>query len=279
MTLTMRVEADGLPFEVLPALSLPKLDGVDVYPDKAVTGTRDNGATLVGRREQSFAVVPNRVGDLVIPEVTLRWWNVQSDQLETARIPERSLKVLPAAGAVTAAVPPASVATTGGAVASDSPASPARPAAVERGRWFAIALASAALWLLTIVVFGIWWVRRRRKNEAKSAAPVGHRNLRQDFIAATGNDDIARQEHALLAWAQSERAGIRSLGDLAAALASDSQKLAIATLQRARFADIAGVKASGAALASAFDRGFAWRIDDHSGGATVLPPLYPSSRR
>jgi hypothetical protein len=276
VTLTMRVEADGLPFEVLPALSLPKIDGVDVYPDKAVTGTRDNGASLVGRREQSFAVVPNRAGDLVIPEVTLRWWNVQSNQLETARIPERSLKVLPAAGAVSAAVPPASAATT--AVPSDSSASPARPAVAEHGRWFAIALASAALWLLTIVAFAIWWLRRRG-SETKSVPPVGNRGLRQGFIAATGTDDIARQEHALLAWAQSERPGIRSLGDLATALASDSQKLAILALQRARFADVAGVKASGAALAGAFDRGFVWRADDHAGDAPVLPPLYPSARR
>jgi BatD DUF11 like domain len=275
LTLTMRVQADGLPFEVLPALTLPKLEGVDVYPDKAVTGTRDDGASLVGRREQSFAVVPNRAGNLLIPEITLRWWNVQSNQAETARIPEHTIKVLPATGAIVATSPP--VVSPGEVAPTASSIAPA--STQEHGRWYVVALASGLLWALTIVGFGIWLLRRRRQARPAASAPAGHRSLRQAFIEAARSQDVARQEHALLAWARFERAGIRSLGDLAGALASDLQKNAIATLQRARFTMAGGEKISGDALAAAFDKGFVWHAEDSGDDASVLPPLYPSARR
>ena len=58
LNLTMTLQATGLPFEALPALSLPPIDGAKAYPDKPVTGTRQDGPWLVGRRQQAFAIVP-----------------------------------------------------------------------------------------------------------------------------------------------------------------------------------------------------------------------------
>ena len=91
MTLTMRLDAVGMPFEALPALSLPKIDGAAVYPDKAVTGGGTSGAWVTGRRQQGFAVVPTRSGTLHIPETTLHWWNVVTDKAEVATLPARAI--------------------------------------------------------------------------------------------------------------------------------------------------------------------------------------------
>ena len=99
LNLTMTLQATGLPFEALPALSLPALDGATVYPDKPVTGTHNDGPWVVGRRQQAFAVVPERAGTLTLPATTVKWWNVLTDKMEVAQIPARSVTVLPAVGA------------------------------------------------------------------------------------------------------------------------------------------------------------------------------------
>ncbi|HUX24778.1 MAG TPA: BatD family protein, partial [Burkholderiales bacterium] len=81
----------------LPARQLSlTLDGATVYPDKPVTGTRDAGPWLVGHRQQAFAIVPERAGTLTVPAITLKWWNVLTDQMEVAQIPAHSVTVLPA---------------------------------------------------------------------------------------------------------------------------------------------------------------------------------------
>ena len=87
LTVTVREGATGLPASGLPEPTLPDLPGADVYPDKTDDVTRNNGQWITGSRTRRFAIVPNKPGPLVIPPMTLRWWNVVKDRAETARIP------------------------------------------------------------------------------------------------------------------------------------------------------------------------------------------------
>jgi hypothetical protein len=77
----------------------------------------------------------------------------------------------------------------------------------------------------------------------------------------------------LLAWAQSQRPSIRSLGDLDAALDSPVQHDAIVALQRACYA-AADEPADRDRLAAAFVGGLRWRRHA-STDPSPLPPLYP----
>ncbi|WP_346949009.1 BatD family protein [Dyella sp.] len=267
LNLTMTVQATGLPYESLPALSLPRIDGATVYPDKPVNGTRVDGAWLSGRRQQSFAVVPGKPGELVIPATTLTWWNTQTDKAEVATIPEHRYTVLPAAGA------PATAASAAAPEATEAPVAVATSADATPWRW--IALGSIGLWLLTLL--GWWALRRATPAQRKPAAeaPASDRQRRAAFLAAARGNDAAAQAHSLLAWAQTERPGLVNLGALAAALASAPQREAIATLQKRLYATD-GAALSGEALAAAFRDGFQWHAAapppaDPSG----LPPLYP----
>jgi len=65
---------------------------------------------------------------------------------------------------------------------------------------------------------------------------------------------------------------IRSLGALSTALAPGSQPVAIAGLQRARFA---GGTLDRSALRTAFAKGFVWKSVGAAGDTPGLPPLYP----
>ncbi|HEY4146225.1 BatD family protein [Pinirhizobacter sp.] len=281
LTLNLTLEATGLPFEVLPSLSLPALDGADVYPDKASTGTRDDGTSLIGRRSQAFAVVPTRAGTLSIPEITLHWWNTRKRAMETASVPAARIEVsgapgapVPATGSSTGAV----AAAPGVAAASDGRAPAAAPLAGRDtisavSRWKAITAALALVWLVTLVLAAWLWRRRGRTPRAgrldTGPAMAGHKG----FLAAVTAGDAAGIGQALLRWARETRPSVRNLGELSVALGSKPQREAIEGLQRARFAP-GEVTLDAQALRHAFESGFAWArrvapVHDE------LPPLYP----
>jgi len=274
LNLMMSVQATGLPYEALPALSLPALDGATVYPDKPVNATHVDGQWLVGRRQQGFAIVPNRPGTLTIPETTLTWWNVVTDKPEVARLPAQTFTVLPATGAAASQAPIA-------AQPSRAPEITAAPSAATASAtpWRWIALGSVGLWLVSMAAW--WWQRRSRlgatpEAPAPAASPA---KLRAAFLGAARSSDEVAQVSALLKWARAERPAIQNLGELSQALASDRQREAIAALQRKRYA---GQEESGLGdrLASAFRDGFDWRSDGNgTSNGSPLPPLYPFNVR
>jgi hypothetical protein len=277
LDLAMTLQATGLPYEALPALSLPELKGATVYPDKPVTGTRNDGQWLIGRRQQNFAVVPGQAGTLTIPAITLKWWNVQSGRVEEARIPAHALTVLPAAGGSAAPAASAPAATT----SAPMPVANTVAAKAVAGRvpaWRVLVLVGAGVLLLGGAL-AAWWVWHRRARpgaRATSSASPSSRALRLAFLAAARGSDVAAQSHALLAWARAERPGLTGLGALAEALASAAQREAIEALQRRRFAaDASGPSPD---LASAFRHGFQWR-EAPPGEESPLPPLYPFKLR
>lgn len=274
LNLSLTVRATGLAADALPLPTLPALDGATVYPDKSADTTGNSGPWLLGARQRAFAVVPERAGKLVIPALRVRWWNVLTNRAEVAQLPARELTVLPAAGAAgTPAMPTAGSAAADTHVpASDAPQSRALP-------WRWIALGSLVLWLGSVLA---WWLlrRRRRASAVTESMPADSiRALRQAFQEAARGADAAAQVHALLAWARAERPRLRDLGDLASALADPAQQAAIAALQRRRYAAADDDRdRAGPALASAFRRGFVWRVDEHA-PPPVVPPLYPFKLR
>jgi BatD DUF11 like domain len=275
ITLTMRLDAVGMPFEALPALSLPRIDGADVYPDKAVTGGGSSGAWITGRRQQGFAVVPTRSGTLHIPETTLRWWNVVTDKPEVATVPAHDIEVASGGGATPPPVSGASVAQPSAAASISAATSLAPTASSTPWRW--LFLAAVLLWLATIAAW-LFFGRRRgpATAAANAAAPVSHEPVRErparDAFLSSTSVDAGTLDGLLLAWAQAVRPSIRGTGALSEALAGEDQRAAIVMLQRARFA---GGAVDPVVLKAAFKRGFEWSILPDGKDPSGLPPLYP----
>ena len=272
LNLTMTLQATGLSQDALPALSLPPLDGATVYPDKPVAGDRSDGGWIVGRRQQAFAIVPERAGTLTIPATTLKWWNVLTDRMQVAQIPAHSLIVLPAIGAATTAAPGTPPSPVVGPASAGAPAMAAAPSSAP---WRWLALGSLGLWLLSMLG---WWLWRRRATrrpvETAASESASARQSRLAFLAAARGDDAALQLRSLLAWAHAERPAIRHAGELLQALGDERQRAAIAALQQRQYASApeGGVDID---LADLFKRGFRWRDDAGVEADGDLPPLYP----
>ena len=280
LTRTIRMQAQGLAFEQLPELELAAPPGADVYPDKADTRTRDDGEWLYGERVRKFAFVPTRPGTLTIPGMTLRWWDTLDDREQVAELPARTVEVLPAGGTADTA-PATQDETTSTATPSPSPA--ALPANAQEPLslrlWQGLAVVGLALWLVTLA---LWWRARRgtlRATPMQAAVDAAATRPRAAFLRACALGELAGAERALVAWARSERASLRNLGELAAQLDADAQREALAALQRARYA---GEASAGVAskLEQAFKPGFSWTPVAHAATrASALPALYPEQRR
>lgn len=280
ITRTIRMQAQGLGYEQLPELQLAAPEGAEMYPDKADTRTRDDGEWLYGERVRKFAFVPDRPGTLELPGLSVTWWDTAHDRLETAELPARTIKVLPAAGS------PARAAPAAGNAAAPTPASVnGLPSAISAfgeasrvGLWKGIAAIGFVLWLATLLA---WWGSRRVAG-VPSPASVRASNVdattqRAAFLRACSLGDLSGAERALVAWARNERADVRNLGELAARVADDAQRTATSALQRARYA---GESTDGIVtrLQQAFRNGIAWSdaAQRAASAAGPLPPLYPT---
>ena len=283
LTLTLRLEAQGLGFEQLPKLELPKMDGADIYPDKPVTQDKDDGQWLYGVRERKFAIVPNRAGPLALPPISLAWWDTAHDRAETAQLPAITLDVRPAAASAAPAPPPVvqSAPSTQPRMAIESNAAPG-PIAMIMGElrlWRTVALVALALWAVTLAVWIIWILaqRWRRARPASALTAADATPARRAFADACKRDDLPAAARALLAWARQTRPELRNLGELRQAVSESAQAAAIAGLERACFGANSGGEVSATELARRFAHGPALATTPGLVvPATSLPELYPS---
>ena len=287
LTLTLHLKAQGLGFEQLPELKLPKIDGADIYPDKETTQNRDDGDWQFGERARKVAIVPNRPGSLTLPALSLAWWDTQHDRAASADLPALTLNVAPAvAGAAPANVQNA----TNAANATNAPSptavvtAPVLDASTngELRAWRMLALVALGLWVLTVAGGWAWLLRQRRRTASAPLAAlpvnVSSVNARKAFNGACARDDARAAARALLAWARAEGSMARTLGDLARALGDDAQRAALSEFERGLYgADIAS--GSSERLAAAFRDGLVFACGPATASVSPLPPLYPFAVR
>lgn len=271
LTITLTIVAQGLGFEQLPELALPPIDGAEIYPDKSVTRSRENGGWIIGERSRKFAIVPTRAGTLRIPPASLDWWDTAADAAAKAQTREITIEV---AQAVPGAAPAATAPAAGGAGAA---AAIPGEADLLIAFWRFVALFAVGLWLLTLA---IWFVSRRRaRGGAKPAVEtaVVFSPTRRSFEQAVASGDVAAAAQRLLAWARSEGLRAAHLGELAAQLDSAAQRDAIAQLQAALYGGTDGAVPP-PDLATHFAAGFSRvpRVAANEDGS-VLPPLWSRS--
>jgi hypothetical protein len=281
ITLTASLQAQGLGFEQLPELGLPKLEGAEMYPDKPTTRTRDDGTWLFGEAERKFAIVATRPGTLHLPEQRLSWWNTAKDAPETIVIPARDIDVQAAAGggaAPAAASPPTVSAGTPSSAARTDGALPSSLASTQSLAWRMVALGLLVLWLATLAAW-FWSARRTAPSgpasmPAAPAAAPSARAAKAAFERAVAAADASAIARTLLAWAAAEGHGVAHLGALAAQLDDAAQRNALRALERARFGD--GAAPDAAVLRKTFAGGLRWlRETPHPREGSPLPPLYP----
>lgn len=266
VTRTLTLQANGLGSSQLPEIGAGVPNGIRQYPDQPVLEDRVGDTGLVGSRQEKVALIPSSAGTLTLPAVEIPWWNTRTDRLEHARLPERTIEVVAAAGA------PAAPAPAPQASDIDAPApQPPPPGSATIWPWLSAGLAAG--WLLTVLA---WWLTRRRAREpaAQRVRPPSERRLVAGIRAACDGDDAEAARDAMLAWADHHWPGSRvhSLGELAARVGGDLQR-ALHELGRHLYGGGDGAW-RGASLRAAFDAHVRRRTARPARREPELEPLY-----
>lgn len=204
ITRTLTVRADGATVGLLPELApqtSPPAGDIKRYPDQPLLNEEKLANGLASARQEKIALIPAHSGTYRLPPVEIPWWNTRTERMEVARLPERTLTVLPGADAPETAPPAPGPEPRAAAARPESP--PPRDPQSAAGIWFWLALLFGLGWLGTAAA---WWFSRNRR---QAPAPVprasddsGAKRRAADALktACLKNDAVGARQ-ALLDWA------------------------------------------------------------------------------
>lgn len=173
ITRTITLTAAGLVEEQLPEIMGMYPPDFKIYPDQASTTTVDKGTVLFAQKIQSEAIIPNRVGKFVLGEVLVPWFNVVTKQTEYAKLPARSVEVLPPSKDAVSNIEPISpINQKPAAIAPSEPPLLGTNISSDEFRidWLHISL--FALWLVSLSIFGVIIITNKRNDGAQQVSPV-----------------------------------------------------------------------------------------------------------
>jgi hypothetical protein len=168
ITRTITLTAAGLVEEQLPEIMGMYPPDFKTYPDQASTTTVDKGTVLFAQKVQSEAIIPNRVGTFVLGEVVVPWFNVVTKQTEYAKLPARSVEVLPPSKDAVSNIEPISAVNQKPFASEASESAPLTTNTVStefRIDWLHITL--FAVWMASLIIFGVIIVGNKPRDEDK----------------------------------------------------------------------------------------------------------------
>ncbi len=220
VTRTLTLTARGLTASQLPEMQELLPDGFRQYPDQPELENRKTAEGITGVRQQKNAIIPARPGEYTLPEISLPWWNTETQALEYAVLPERRAQVTAAAPDAAIDTPlfpaPDMDAQVREQAAPETGEISAAPTDASRGisiwQWLTCILAVA--WLATLV-----YILKNRNSSRAESHPTQTENVgetRKALERACRDDDPERAKTALLQWARIRPQGspASSLGDL-----------------------------------------------------------------
>ena len=236
VTRTITIQAKGLTGEQLPEIPQAENGRVKVYPDQPSITTAFDGSWAVGKREQKLAFVPTQPGNVVLPEIRIRWWNLDTRKPEEAVLLARTLSIHRANASQSSTQ--SDVKETVDWKDAQSPTSthtimPVTQSGVEesldRKPWPVMTGLFFALWVLTAAG---WWINHRKLkvqqnsvHEEKKRAQESIRSIRASVKQACMQNEPKQAREALLKWASVtwEDSTPRNLGSVAKRFAKTKQ--------------------------------------------------------
>ena len=194
-TRTLTLTARGLQGSQLPPLSSVQ-GAIDIpelrfYPDQESIDQTELAEGLQGQRVQSEALVARSGGTWTLPEIRVPWWNIETDRLEFATLPAKSVVVTSIQSADQTYDPTITSNTA--------------PAGTTLPLWLWVV--SAAGWLVSLALGTLLWFSRRQtagQSPALAGVAAKYGSVRQalvDVRKAVEQHDATLLRKAILQWA------------------------------------------------------------------------------
>ena len=287
LTRTITISAKGLTGAQIQPLSLEPSSDYKVYPDQAQLNDQVAVDGVTGIRRESFALVPNRQGEIVLPKITVRWWDTVNQRMQTATLDAIRLDVSPApensSTALGSNLAPINMADISPASTQSTDQQPLLGSAgSSRLIQFSLALNALLLGLVAALL-----LKRPKPTTHKRANNTQTNSLRlklkQQIKAieiAAGKKDLAAVREAILAWGRCAfpEAKIKTLDEIAQLCSHSAEpqlweqfKLLDQNLYNRKSSEKADIKLL-VALLKSLDTPVAKRKTSTNG----LKPLYPT---
>jgi hypothetical protein len=199
ITRTVIVDAVGLEENMIVEPTWPEVADVRIYPDQPQGITRDDGRWVLGHKEFRYAVVPEKEGELVLPELRVEWWDTRSNRQQTAKLEAHTVYVRPPKRVPAADREPAEA-----RAGPSAPQTAAAPDSRDETRyWRFLASLFALLWIVTLLA--AWRLRGSRPGatgpaRAESALPAEEAGLLGELKRACERGNTQRARRALQTW-------------------------------------------------------------------------------
>ena len=96
LTRNVVLRASGVTDSQLPEINLPAIEGASLYAEEPERKLGANQQGVVSELTIKWAVIPQRVGEIVLPAVSMDWFNTSTGRVETAVLPAETITVGPA---------------------------------------------------------------------------------------------------------------------------------------------------------------------------------------
>jgi hypothetical protein len=223
LTRTLTLTAKGTTVGQLPQLQQATgSDDLKSYPDQPKTEEQKSSQGIVAVREEKIAIIPSKAGTYTLPPLEIPWFNVKTQQIETAKLPAVTV-VATGVGKVAETNIPAPVDKTVENVV-DKQAVINSPIAINANSspenhylWQGLAAFFALGWLVT----GILLLRKKsglvepqNENLSPNLAETEEKTNIASLKKACASNDAAAAKQALIVWGK-DKYNATTLGTLA----------------------------------------------------------------
>ena len=203
ITRTITITAKGLSSAQITPLEVPQSQDYRIYPDQPQLSQTLSSDGLNSIRVESLALVPNQPGEITLPAIELRWWDINQQQQQISRLPATTIQVLPNTSSVddqTNLIGLKAI-SNNPSVAGSSIATEPEPSALKT-----ISLALNALLIAVIVALLMRQKNQGPRDKTQITSKPEHSallTLKQQLKAiedAAKNDDYMAMRDAILIW-------------------------------------------------------------------------------
>lgn len=181
---SITLEAVGVPAQLLPTIAIKHSPQYRAYFEKPTTNNTLRQQELVGTSTMNITYVLNQAGTITLAPVQLTWFNTQTGQPETAKLPAHTVTVR-AKHTTPSSIKP--IANT-----THQPLT-TKPAPASSIAWWVAAILGCG-WIITLIVW--WFYRNNQYNFDADKRTVLHA-----IQTACNTNDPLQAQTALLQWA------------------------------------------------------------------------------
>ena len=199
------LSGDGLTAAQLPNISLPDIEHFTIYSEQAKTDQQISAKGIIGQRTYNFAIIPRKAGEFTLPEIRLRWWNINTDKEETLVLPAKAVVVTPG-----------QVQADNQSLPTLATASPDQASPTHLWLWqlLSLVLALICCGLVALLIFSRKSFTTGATDTTVTPAPHQDNNHFKALQQAANNGDWQQLRRALIRWAQHQYNDDPSLNSL-----------------------------------------------------------------